>query len=731
MRIPIICTLLCFMFGCSDDDTSDASTPFFVLPDVQTTVGDGSVNDMAVMAPLLDMAANELDAAMPVDQGGLVWPTGPSIDVCGDFPPTSTDFQASSGTDFGTIAGDFTVNLLDGTTWQLAQNWTGCESYVFFTYFDLNSDIKAASDVIWSSRVDELFRKADRNVRYFFISDEQDESTRRDRLLALRSRILERMLPRLTSEDELVHWANRFHFVTDKARSIEGSVGDFLNAYLSYASSPSSGVDLGDRGTAYPPLPNMFGIDRFQKLDSGGSLSLSVGQPSSLSMGSYVAGFYNHLARVQQAMTDTPPTHSVSLLSGSQTERHFTVPLELSDTIDWNVITKAEIEIQVHCPSKNPFGCSEWDRIGRIELCRDAACTQTDEIARWITPYWRRGTRRWMLDVSAFISNLKAPNMVFPDEPEGMAGEAGGGGTGGEAGDAQTGGVAGSGGAAGSAGESGNAGVAGSGGAAGVAGPGGAAGSAGESGNAGVAGSGGAAGSAGESGNAGSAGVAGSGGAAGSAGESGNAGSAGVAGSGGAAGAQGADGPRMIRLIMGPNWERKTVRDVEIKLHLRQEMQAIPTAVFPLFRGGAFDEAFDSSRLPIELELPAEINSAKLVYLLSGHGQDGSNSCAEWCAHKHQFLVNGLANLVEPTSPRMTSVGCAELTGSGVVPGQWGNWNQGRAYWCPGLPVPAIEIDVTSQVRAGTLNEFEHRANTPSGSLVGGNIDLSSYLVIY
>ena len=158
------------------------------------------------------------------------------------------------------------------------------------------------------------------------------------------------------------------------------------------------------------------------------------------------------------------------------------------------------------------------------------------------------------------------------------------------------------------------------------------------------------------------------------------------------------DSRRYMRLIMGPNWERKTERNVEIKLHLWQAMHRKPKYVFPLFRGGSFNQDFDGNQPTIELELPPEIEQARLVYILSGHGQDGDNACAEWCAHKHIFSVNGTENLVEPGSPRMTSIGCAELTGQGVVPGQWGNWNQGRAYWCPGLPVPNLEIDVSSQI---------------------------------
>ncbi|MGB0645785.1 MAG: peptide-N-glycosidase F-related protein [Bradymonadia bacterium] len=694
MRLMASVFLLGFV-ACADDSSSPVSTPLPAIPDARTGGNDAQLSDAE---PSIADASREVDVQVNVaDQGDTDWPSGPSEDSCGQFPPVTNGFQTGSGTNFGDVAGDFTVQQLDGSDWTFSEKWTGCESYVFFTFFNLNANVASASEALWESRLDELFRKADRNVRYFFMSDESDESARVARLTALRARLLERMRPRLSDESELIHWANRFHFVTNQARSIPGSLGDFLNAYLRYASSASSGVDLGDRGTAYPPLPNAFGIDRFQRFDPVGSLSLAVGQPSALSMAAYTAGFYNHMGKLYQALIDDPPLHTVSLLSGAQTERHFTVPIDLPADVDWETITRAEVEIQVHCPAMNPFACSEWDRIGRIELCRDVECTQKDEIARWITPYWRRGTRRWFLDVSPFVALLSQPNLQLEEPvPEG--------------------------------GTAGTAGTAGDGGAGGVEMPVNAGGS-GESGEAGAQTQGG------QSGASGSAGTetpeAGSGGAGiGSGGASGGAG----IGSGGVSGMEEAmvpDARRFMRLIMGPNWERKTERNVEIKLHLWAVMQPKPKHVFPLFRGGSFNPDFDSGRPTVELELPPGINQAKLIYILSGHGQDGDNACAEWCAHKHIFSVNGTENLVEPSSPRMTSVGCAELTGQGVVPGQWGNWNQGRAYWCPGLPVPNLEIDVSTQITPGAVNLFEHRANGPSGSLTGGNIDLSSYLVVY
>ena len=100
--------------------------------------------------------------------------------------------------------------------------------------------------------------------------------------------------------------------------------------------------------------------------------------------------------------------------------------------------------------------------------------------------------------------------------------------------------------------------------------------------------------------------------------------------------------------------------------------------MFSSLSGWLLNQDFDGNQPTIELELPPEIEQARLVYILSGHGQDGDNACAEWCAHKHIFSVNGTENLVEPGSPRMTSIGCAELTGQGVVPGQWGNGIRGE-----------------------------------------------------
>ena len=70
--------------------------------------------------------------------------------------------------------------------------------------------------------------------------------------------------------------------------------------------------------------------------------------------------------------------------------------------------------------------------------------------------------------------------------------------------------------------------------------------------------------------------------------------------------------------------------------------------------------------------------------------------------------------------------------GDGIIPGQWGNWAQARAYWCPGLALPVRRDEITSLVRPGEDNTLEYRATYGStGAPRGGDIALTSYVVWY
>lgn len=577
-----------------DGDTAGAGGMIVVLPDAETTGGMGGEGggggmDMAVMAD----AAVELDARVS-DAGPQPDMAPPGPDVCETEGLPRLDFKAGDGKlGFGDIAGDFTVETLNGP-WTLSAEWTGCESYVFLVYFpDLrqNGGGTWIGDQLWDSNVAPLLADGPSNTHYFFVSFEEDPTDRMNRVAEIRSRVIaglpfgQRLPPRV-------------HFVTDRLTEIDGSVGDFVVDYLEFMFDPASVVDLGERGMAQPPLPFGFGIDRMQRWDAGGSLNEVVGRPMIWNMAAYFGQFYNHIADMyHRAATDAAT--EVVLVEDRVTERVFNTTVMLPDAEAMAEIDTVEVDVSVTCPHRNVFACSEWDRIARIDYCLDAECMERREMVRWITPYWRRGERRWIWDASAFRGWLKD------------------------------------------------------------------------------------------------------------------------------------GGEQTFRIEMGPGWERATERDTRMVLRLRTQGERLKaTDAEFAFGGGAFNAEYNA-REPFVFTPPADATKVELVVILSGHGQTEGDNCAEWCDHRHQFTVNDVALTPIRHDGRVGTLrGCAEAARQGVSPGQFGNWAPERAFWCPGLPVEPIHIDLTEHVELGAENQLTYRATLGADiEPRGGDIALSTYIV--
>jgi hypothetical protein len=264
---------------------------------------------------------------------------------------------------------------------------------------------------------------------------------------------------------------------------------------------------------------------------------------------------------------------------------------------------RLEFDVTVNCPYRNVFACSEWDRIAHIEVCTSTTvnpCAERRELVRWITPYWRRGERRWVMDASPLMGYIKDGGLQY------------------------------------------------------------------------------------------------------------------------------------FRIAMGPSWERATERDVRVALRLSNSgsgQRAI--AVRRTFSGGNFNAEYND-REAIRFTPPSSAKKVVLVVILSGHGQDSTTNCAEWCDHRHQFSVNGV-DLVEIRHEGQigSAGGCGPAAAKGASPGQYGNWAPERAYWCPGLPVDHKVFDLTSMVNLGQENQLEYSANLRGSAPAGGNISLNSYVVWY
>ena len=496
-----------------------------------------------------------------------------------DIMPRAFD-EGEGGVLFGELAADFTVNLVDDEVWTLSENWTGCDSYIFVTHWD-----DSEGDTLWSSDGNDLLTAAPSNAHIFFVSMASAKPDRR--------RKVEEMRDSLTLGAKR---KDRVHFVTDRLDKIDGSVGAMVSDYMDY--QPQSGEDLGDRGTAYAPDLVMFGIDVEQRWDPGGNIDNFVGGTPTLEMAGYLGHFYNHKAELAERLANEEGVTEAVLVDEEVTSRIFVETVDLP--ADLSGFDTLEFDVQVICEHRNPFACSEWDRNARIELCVDGEeCADRRELVRWITPYWRRGERRWAMDASQLLPLLSGGRTSF-------------------------------------------------------------------------------------------------------------------------------------RIEMGPDWERGTARKARMAVRLSTRGVPRPTGAELVYRGANFDSYYNE-RDPVLFTPPAGATRVELVSIVSGHGQDGSTNCSEWCDHRHHFTINGAeAESIVPESGIGSLPGCALMAKKGVSPGQWGNWAALRAYWCPGLPVEPITTDLTAHAIPGAENTLDYTATLGErGEPGGGNIDLSTYVVWY
>lgn len=159
---------------------------------------------------------------------------------------------------------------------------------------------------------------------------------------------------------------------------------------------------------------------------------------------------------------------------------------------------------------------------------------------------------------------------------------------------------------------------------------------------------------------------------------------------------------------------------------------ARPVVAEYLYTGGGFGPDYNDRYEPTVLTLPAGAERVELATVISGHGMHEPGNCAEFCNTTHHFFVNGEENIIQHPEAG-TDEGCMDQVAQGTVPNQYGTWWFGRNGWCPGLEVPMIVTDITSQVELGAENTFDYEgyfrgSPYPSG---GPNIVMRSWVVVW
>ncbi|MBN93483.1 MAG: hypothetical protein CL928_05325 [Deltaproteobacteria bacterium] len=156
-----------------------------------------------------------------------------------------------------------------------------------------------------------------------------------------------------------------------------------------------------------------------------------------------------------------------------------------------------------------------------------------------------------------------------------------------------------------------------------------------------------------------------------------------------------------------------------------------PSDATYLWGGRNFNEAYNTDREAITVDIPADASRVEVRALITGHGMADGN-CAEFCNHQHEFTVGGETWLKDHPAIG-NDTGCIDEIENGMTPNQGGTWWYGRGGWCPGQQVEPTIFDVTAAVEPGGSAEVSYRGllggNTPPPN--SGNIRMSSWLVVY
>ncbi|MEW5737526.1 MAG: peptide-N-glycosidase F-related protein [Myxococcota bacterium] len=328
-------------------------------------------------------------------------------------PPANPPFAPGPyGTKVRDLAGPFTLTLPEGD-WDFASEWTGQDSYLFLAYAPGTSGGGIDTNRgLFAGNLRPLLDASPRNVHYVFgwLRDQPGfEGVRQRWTQELHA------LP----EPDRSWWLARVHFQLPALDQTPGWIGQMMTAR--WANPPRY---LGNELTS-------FAIDRFQRIREVGMLGRLAqnGVAPDLSMLRHEAEAFN-LEADTEARLARQSARVLTLATAQTAYDRIDVDVTWPDEAELAQYDTLEADLFLGCPEHRNTNCGAWDYLSHLRRCELAgpidggvnadggtgflpdggfAWTCNEELARWITPYWREG--RWVTDISAQLATLRpGPN---------------------------------------------------------------------------------------------------------------------------------------------------------------------------------------------------------------------------------------------------------------------------------------------------------------------------------
>jgi hypothetical protein len=284
------------------------------------------------------------------------------------------------GTGVKDLAGPVSLPTHQGE-WRLQDEWTGDDSIVFLFHSNVTSSLFAQD-------LRALLDASPRNVTYVFgwQSGEGAYTAAKNRWLL-----------ELSRRTDALHWATRVLFVDQRIDTTTGWIADMMKARVM-----TPPMYLGNGLSS-------FAIDRAQRIREVGMLGRlgSGGTIPDLSLLEAEVRAFNFEATREAELT-ARPAQLVALAANQIAYDRIDVDVTLPDPSGFD---RLEVDLSLDCPRHLNAECGAWDYLSHLYLCEPSTeadggaswrCDQ--ELARWITPYWREG--RWVTDISAQLAVL-------------------------------------------------------------------------------------------------------------------------------------------------------------------------------------------------------------------------------------------------------------------------------------------------------------------------------------